>query len=71
MSGSVRVNLDIPQEAAVVLDRLADERGLTRTALVRQAIGVLQAMHDGAKAGQYTGLTSRREDLETLLIAPL
>ncbi len=68
---SKRLNLRLPPEIADVMDRLADERGLTHTAVVRQALGVLQAMHDGAKQGHYTGLTKNREDLEILLVAPL
>ena len=68
---SVRVNLDIPQPAADVLDRLAEELGLTRPGVIRQAIGVLQAMHDGAKDGFITGMTRDRSKLDTVLVAPL
>lgn len=68
---TVRVNLDIPQPAADVLDRLAGERGLTRPGVIRQALGVLQAMHDGAKDGYITGLTKDRSKLDTVLVAPL
>ena len=68
---SKRLNLRLPPEINAVMDRLALERGITHTAVVRQALGVLQAMHDGAKEGRYTGLTTQRENLETLLVAPL
>jgi Ribbon-helix-helix protein, copG family len=67
----VRVNLHLPADAAVTMDRLALERGLTRTAVMRQALGVLQVLHDGTKSGNYAGLTPHRENLETLIIAPL
>lgn len=68
---SVRVNLDIPRPAADVLERLAKERGLSKPAVVRQAIGILQAMHDGAKEGFTTGMTRDRSKLDTVLVAPL
>lgn len=68
---SVRVNLDIPGPASEVLTRLAKERGLSKPALVRQAIGILQAMHDGAKDGYVTGMTKDRAKLDTVLVAPL
>lgn len=66
-----RINLRLPPEITEIMTRLAAERGLSHTAVVRQALGVLQAMHDGAKEGCYTGLTKRRENLETLLVTPL
>lgn len=68
---SVRVNLDIPRPAADVLERLAEERGLSKPATLRQAIGILQAMHDGAKEGFITGLTKDRSKLDIVLVAPL
>ena len=71
MADPIRIHMDIPPEAAVVLDRLAKERGLTRAAVIRQAVGVLQAMHDGAKDGYLTGLTKDRQAMDTLLVAPL
>lgn len=66
-----QVRFEVPAAVADVMDRLASERGLTRPALFRQALGVLQTMHDGAKDGYYTGMTRTRENLETLLVAPL
>jgi len=66
-----RVVIDLPDPAASVLDRLAEERNLTRPGVVRQALGILQAMHDGAKEGYLTGLTKDREKLDTVLVAPL
>ena len=71
MAAPTRVVIDLPDPCAVVMDRLACERGLSRPALVRQAIGVLQAMHDGAKDGYLTGLSRNRENLDTVLVAPL
>jgi len=66
-----RVNLDIPPAAHGVLSRLAKERGLSKPAVIRQALGVLQAMHDGAKDGYLTGMTKDRSKLDSVLVAPL
>lgn len=71
MIGSTRVNLHLPPEIAAVMDRLADERGLTRTALVRQALGVMQVCHDAAKAGKHVGVSRSRDNLEIIIVAPL
>jgi hypothetical protein len=71
MGVQTRIVIDLSEPAATVLVRLAKERGLSRPALVRQAIGVLQAMHDGAKEGYLTGLTKDRAKLDSVLVAPL
>jgi predicted transcriptional regulator len=68
---SHRMNLRFPPEVIETMDRLARERGLSRPAIMRQALGVLQVAHDAAKEGHYVGLTRTRENLETLLVAPL
>ena len=68
---SKRVNLHLPPNAIAVLDRLATERCLTRTATVRQALGVLQVCHDATRDGLLVGTSADREKLNTVLIAPL
>lgn len=71
MNVQKRVVIDLSDPAAEVMIRLAEERGLSRPALIRQALGILQAMHDGAKEGYLTGLTKDRKKLDTVLVAPL
>jgi predicted transcriptional regulator len=66
-----RLNMRLPIEVRTTVDRIAGERGLTRTAVMRQALGLFQAAHDGAKQGHYIGLTKNPENLDTLLVAPL
>lgn len=68
---STRLAVDVPLHVATIVDRIAAERGLTRSGLVRQALGVIQAMHEGAKEGLHTGMTRDREKLDTLLVGPL
>ena len=71
MVGSTRVNLHLPPEIAAIMDRLAEERGLTRTSLVRQALGVMQVCHDAGKDGLLVGTCRNREHLETVIASPL
>jgi hypothetical protein len=71
MKEVTRITIDLPAQVAVVVDRMAAERGLTRAALCRQGLGLLQAMHEGAMEGLYTGLTRDREKLDTVIVGPI
>ena len=71
MSKSIQFTLNLPPSAADVLNQLAAERGLTRTAVIRQALGYLQVAHEAAKDRKWIGVTSDREGLDTVLVAPL
>lgn len=67
----IRITLRLPLSADPVLTRMCKERGMTRTALMRQAFGIYQTLHDGCKDGTYVGFTKDREALETVLLLPL
>lgn len=71
MNGYVRVNLDLPPDAAETLIRLSKERNVARTTLIRQALGALMVMHEANKAGLLVGTSRIRENLETVIVAPL
>jgi hypothetical protein len=72
MRDTTRITIDMPTTLVLsVIDRLAEERGLTRSALCRQGLGVLQAIHDAGKEGMHVGLVRDKRRLDTLLIAPL
>lgn len=71
MTIRIDVKLKVCQQTADTIARLGSERGLSRQALVLQALGVLQVAHDAAKEGYYHGLTRDRENLETVLVAPI
>jgi hypothetical protein len=65
------MNLRFPPDVIATVERLAAERNVTRATLIRRALGVLQAAHDGAKDGHFIGLTKNRENLDLLLVSPL
>lgn len=45
-STGVRVDIRIPAEALEVIDRDAEERGITRAAMIRSIIGGYAAVHE-------------------------
>lgn len=69
--GAVRVNLRVSQRTADAIERLRKERRVTKAALVLQALGVLQAMHDATARGHYVGVAEDRERLDQVLLGPL
>lgn len=71
MTEFTRIAVDVPTPVITIVDRIAGERGLTRSGLVRLALGIVQMMHDGSKEGLHTGMVRNRKHLQTLLVAPL
>jgi hypothetical protein len=67
----VDVALRVSTTTADTINRLARERNVRRSGLTLQALGLLQAAHDGAKEGYYLGMTKDRSKLDTVLIPPI
>lgn len=67
----LRLVVDVPAPVMAVIDSIAAERGITRTGLVRQALGVIKTMHEASKEGLHTGVVRNRNKLDSVLIAPL
>lgn len=61
----------LPPTVYAAMERVAAERGLSKNACVRQALGVLEAMHNAAKLGRYVGSTPHRDALEQVIVGPL
>ena len=70
MNNANRVSVYLDPRAKKVVTRLARERNVSHTALFRQALGVLEVIHDATVDGRYVGTAKDREDLETLIVAP-
>lgn len=66
-----RITVEVPASLASVIDQIALERGSTRANLLRNALGIIKAMHEGAKEGLYAGLVRDKRKLDTLLVGPL
>ena len=71
MTVFTRIAVDVPVTTATIVDRIAAERGVTRTSIVRHALSLLHATHEGAKDGLHAGLVQDKRKLDTLLVAPL
>lgn len=71
MTAFTRIAIDVPTPVATIVDRIAAERGVTRTGIVRHALSLLSAMHEGTKDGLHAGLVHDKRKLDTLLVAPL
>jgi hypothetical protein len=71
MEYDIRVSLNLPAAHRAVLDRLCEERSLTKTDLLRQALGFMQALHDAQRDGLYVGTSRDRSCLDTVFITPL
>ena len=67
----VRINLHLPATAEAMIDRLCSERKVARTTLVRQALGVLQVVHEAQARGKYVGTTRDIEQLEMVIATPI
>lgn len=67
----MRVNLSLSGDCGDVLDRLCAEKDLTRPQVVRQALGIMQVIHDEAKTGRYVGTSRDREVFDTVIVTPL
>lgn len=70
MSKASRVTVELGPNGTAVLEQLAEEREMSRSAVVRQAIGILQAMREANRDGYYVGISRNREALDTLIVAP-
>lgn len=71
MSGITRLTFEFPTHALNIFDEVAEERGVTRTALLRQGMGVIRAMHEASKDGLHTGFVRDRRKLDQVLVSPL
>ena len=70
MEETTRVSVYLDPRTKEVVSRLARERNLSHTAVFRQALGGLQAIHDATADGCYVGTVRDRERLDTLIVAP-
>lgn len=65
-----RVSVYLSDTEVLVLDQLCRERGCGRSALLHEALGILQAIRDATREGYLVGATRDREMLHVLIAAP-
>jgi len=71
MPESVSLNLRVSPSVAATVEALATDLELTKVAVVRRALGLLQTFEQARKDGRYVGTTRDREALDQVIVAPL
>lgn len=67
-----RLNLEISEDIARMLNEVADAEETTKSEIVRRALSVIKAYRQQQKIGRsHIGFTSRPENLEAELIGVL
>jgi len=68
----VRLNIEVSEELAKLLDHLAEEEDVTRTEIVRRALAVLKAYKDQIDVGRtHIGFTKEADKLDLELVGVL
>jgi hypothetical protein len=67
----VSLNLRVAPSVAEAVKTLAADLELSKVAVVRRALGILQTVEVERKAGRYVGATRDREALETVIVSPV
>ena len=67
----VASRVDLSPSVNDALIRMAKERGMTKPALVREALGVLQTIRSYTAEGYTAGLVKDRGKLDVVLGAPI
>lgn len=62
-----RFELRLAPEVLATLERLAKDHEMSRTAIIRKAIGIMDRA-DRRGAGEYVGITRNREALDVVLM---
>jgi predicted transcriptional regulator len=68
----VRLNMEVSEDLAALLDSLADQEEVTRTEIVRRALAVLKAYKAQIDAGRtHIGFVKEAEKLDAELVGVL
>lgn len=68
----VRLNMEVSEDVAKLLDTLADQEGVTRTEIVRRALSVLKVYRAQIDAGRpHMGFVKESSRLDAELVGVL
>lgn len=68
---NVAVTISLPPDVNALLRTMAKAQGINRSAVIRHALGIMQALEIDTKAGRFIGAASNRDALETVIVSPL
>ena len=66
-----RIELNLPPEAAVILDVLAEGRKVTRSALIREALALYRIVNTAHREGRYIGIADSPDAFRTVISIPV
>jgi hypothetical protein len=68
MAEKVRLSLQVTEELNRLLEEMADDAGITKSDVLRQALALMKAARDGKKQHRHLGLVSDPKKLETEIV---
>ena len=71
MPGSITIQFRAAPAVRDTLDELSRSHGMSRSATIRRALGIMQAVDDCKRFGRYVGATTDREALEIVIVTPI
>jgi predicted transcriptional regulator len=68
MAEKVRLSLQVSDELNRLLEEMADDAGITKSDVLRQALALMKAARDGRKQQRHLGLVSDPRKLDTEIV---
>lgn len=65
---TARINLNISAKLHTELEQMADEQGVSRTELIRRALGLMKVAHQARKNGKFVGIADKAAKLDTVIV---
>ena len=70
-SQKLRMNVQLSQELADVIDGIAEEADANRTDVIRQALALMKVAHEARKKGKHIGIVADPDKLDAEIIGVL
>ena len=70
-SQKLRMNVQLSQELADVIDGIAEEADANRTDVIRQALALMKVAHEAGKKGKHIGIVADPDKLDAEIIGVL
>jgi Ribbon-helix-helix protein, copG family len=64
----IRLTVDVSRQLYDLLERVAEDQGVSKTDVIRRAVALMDAAHQAAKRGRKVGIAKHGEALETEFI---
>ena len=71
MAEKVRLSLQVSDELNRLLEEMADDAGITKSDVLRQALALMKAARDGKKDKRHLGFVADARKLDTEIVGLL